>query len=197
MQIFGLVFILLGTLHYLLTVVWRVNALRDYWGTSDVPLSRLSNTIWSIVIALLGVALLFMPWPLVTLLLMLSCVPVLVVASRHDYELWKRRNPNVPVPRVRCLALFRHWNLLRWWVVLLIPPGLSAAALYAQDRLGDSLICFFLGAGVGAITLDGLFSGRLFTNRGLYTRERNPIRYWISMALCGGFYVLGCLAAFV
>jgi len=119
-------------------------------------------------------------------------------------KLFKTPEPLPPGSRTRMLPLFpagaahfRHWRSLRWFLLLVLPVlASSGAALIRGKGFAPALVVLVVGAAAAVALFVVLASGMISSNVGTYFRRTEPVRYWISVAVVVGGYLLLCAAGY-
>jgi hypothetical protein len=88
---------------------------------------------------------------------------------------------------------FRRWRTLRWYLLMLLVPASGLAAACWRGHIVGGCIVLVMSAVCGAIAFVFLNSGVSSSNWGTFSRSREPIRYWLDVALMAALY-LGCSA---
>ena len=97
----------------------------------------------------------------------------------------------------RVLALFRS---LRFWVLcgIALIPALGAVIYRAWTSFaaGPVFVGLILAVGIAVAAVQSVVRGRAITNRGIFLRRSEPVRFWASIVLMVAMYtmvVLGIL----
>jgi hypothetical protein len=83
----------------------------------------------------------------------------------------------------------RKWRTARWFVVLLIPVMASCIAAIARNLPAVAPIFVVLfGTAVAFFLFAAIASGVESSNWGTYFRSREPVRFWIGVAISAIIY---------
>lgn len=94
-------------------------------------------------------------------------------------------------------AYFRSWRTCRWFLLLLTPVVASVVAAVVRDRPWPGAgVLGMLGLAVASALFVTLLSGMSSSNWGTYCRTREPVRYWLDVAILGAAYLGLALAGY-
>lgn len=92
----------------------------------------------------------------------------------------------------RMLRLYKSRRFLKLWSMMMLFP-IGVCILRFSVRAPTSLMAFLpvlTVSGGGALALvSSLMTGEVITNRGLYLKSSEPIRFWATMLVCLVCYV--------
>lgn len=101
----------------------------------------------------------------------------------------ERRPRFIPV-FPRGWGYLRVWRTARWFLALLVPVALSAAAAVVRGRpWWEAGILAVLGLAVASVLFVTALSGMSSSNTGTYFRDREPVRFWGDVAVVGTAYL--------
>ena len=97
------------------------------------------------------------------------------------------------------LALFRSWQFWIWCAVALVPAcGAAVFRALTSFAAGPVFGGLILALGVTMIIVQSVARGRSITNKGIFLRDAEPVRFWASVGMSVilyGLAVLGILMA--
>jgi len=89
------------------------------------------------------------------------------------------------------LGLFRSLRFWAWCGIALV-PALAAAAYrtWTSFALTPILVGLTLTVGISVVIVQSLLRGRAITNRGVFLRCSEPVRFWSSIIVLAVMYCL-------
>jgi hypothetical protein len=83
---------------------------------------------------------------------------------------------------------FRHWTSLRWYLLLVVPIAISVCVCIRRHQIGFAVGVLTFGLVVTAILFVAICSGKSSSNWGTYFKLRDPLGYWLDIAVLVGAY---------
>src|SRR5262245_1091933 len=105
--------------------------------------------------------------------------------------------PRMVSPCPEGFVYFRKWRSLRWFL-LLVPPVLASGSAVVLRGQGWVPAVFVIVGGhfIGAALFVVLASGMSSSNWGTYFRSREPLRYWLDVAILATAYFMMCVCGY-
>lgn len=83
----------------------------------------------------------------------------------------------------------------RWFYGLLIPVTLGSLSAAIRGEFLLALLAIVMGSSLAYFTTSSLATGLLLTRRSVYSRTREPVRFWLHWIAWVGLYLGAvCLA---
>jgi integral membrane sensor domain MASE1 len=93
------------------------------------------------------------------------------------------------------LALFRSLRFWVWWGIALVPAlGAVVYRAWTDFAAAPVFVGLILAVGISVAAVQSVVRGRAITNRGIFLRRSEPIRFWGSIVLLVVIYGLVVLA---